>query len=175
MRLGDDAQLYTIEGIIASLVMVSTLLFIIESNSIVTPQAEKSVDMKLYQRAVDALTCLDWNENDTWSSIGPLKKYVANWDGSEANISNEVSPCMDGLDHDISSMMPPHVMYNLNFTYYNGTGKHSKMVISHGSPMDNSVTSTRIVTLNDGDELSSYWKNDALPLVVEVKLTCWYI
>ncbi|MDI6896745.1 MAG: hypothetical protein QMC99_05395 [Methanocella conradii] len=146
-----------------------------ESNSVVMPQVEKSVDMKLYQRAADALTCLDWNENDSWSSIGPIKEYVANWDGSEANLSSEVSPCMDGLDHDISSMMPPHVLYNLNLTYFNETDKHSKMVISHGKPSDNSVTSTCIVTLNEGDKLSHYWENEVLPLSVEVKLTCWYI
>ncbi|WP_174589800.1 DUF7288 family protein [Methanocella conradii] len=180
---GDKGQIYTMEGIVASVILLSVLLFIIQANSIVTPQTERSVDMKLYERASDTLTCMDRNDADStiWSTIGSLKSYVAGWNGS--TVTDGVQGNMTELDSVIRSMLPEHVQYSVSFIYYNGTyngmpgNRQECPVIVHGKPADNSVVSSRLVTLNEGDAVSDYWKNvnKCFPQVVEVKLTCWYL
>jgi len=173
----DKGQIYTMEGIVASVILLSVLLFIIQANSIVTPQTERSVDMKLYERASDTLTCMDRNDADStiWSTISSLKSYVALWNGS--TVADGVQGNLTGLDSDIRSMLPDHVQYSVSFIYYNGTGRQECPVIVHGKPADNSVASSRLVTLNEGDAVSDYWKNvnKCFPQLVEVKLTCWYL
>ncbi len=176
MRLHEDprGQIYTIEGIVASLILLSVLLFILQSNSIIVPQTERSIDMKLYERASDTMICLDWSSNDSWSPMAPLSEYVTEWDGTSTQASLAV------LDSDLASLLPKHVQYNVNFIYYDGSGdKKTTPVIVKGIPGDNSVVSTRLVTLNE-DEASDYWKNNVyttggFPHIVEVKLTCWYV
>jgi hypothetical protein len=178
MRLLEDhrGQIYTMEGIVASLILLSVLLFILQSNSIIVPQTERSIDMKLYEKASDALICLDWNSNESWSPMPSLATYVAAWDGAYITTGTGVRPGMATLDNNIATMLPDHVQYNLNFTYFNAAGKHDGQVIVHGVPGDNSVVSTRLVTLNQNDTVSSYWTtNNRFPQVVEVKLTCWYL
>lgn len=174
MRLPEDdrGQIYTMEGIVASLILLSVLLFILQSNSIIVPQTERSIDMKLYEKAGDALICLDRSNNDIWSAMAPLSTYVAEWDG----VSD-----MTGLDLDnyIASMLPDQVQYNLDLVYFDSTGsKQDKPVIVHGIPHDNSVVSTRLITINE-DEVSSYWRGaypaGSFPHVVQVKLICWYL
>ena len=172
----DRGQIYTMEGIVASFILLSVLLFILQSNSIIVPQTERSIDMKLYEKAGDTLITLDRSDNDSWSNILPLKTYVAGWNGSNATNGNGVQGNMTLLDSNISYMLPDNIMYNLDLIFYNSTGKHDSPVIVHGTPVDNSVVSTRFVTLNSEDVEPGYWKtNNRFPQVVEVKLTCWYL
>ncbi|WP_422656059.1 DUF7288 family protein [Methanocella sp.] len=179
MRLQDDSrgQIYTIEGIVASFILLSVLLFILQSNSIIVPQTERAIDMKLYEKASDTLVVLDRNDNDSWSTIQPLKTYVAGWNGAPGEAM------MTCLDNNISEkkMLPDQVEYNLIFVYNNSTALNSSTVIYHGIPTDNSVVATRLVTLNDNDIStgSSFWKTINAtrhqPETIEVKLICWYL
>ena len=80
-RRNDSGQLYTIEGIIASVVLLSVLLFVIQANSIIVPQTEKIADMKLQQKANDILTCVDISNGSqayvtNGSVSSDLKTYV---------------------------------------------------------------------------------------------------
>lgn len=175
MRSAKDGsgQIYTMEGIVASVILLSILLFIIESNSIITPQTEGSVDMKLYEKSVDTLTCLDRNDSDSWSMMPSLKTYVSIWNGPEATLQHN----MTGLSQNITSMLPADVLYNLEFIYNTSTCMNDSLVIYNGVPPDNSVTATRLVTLNNADANgSAFWKNmNRAPELVEVKITCWYL
>jgi len=180
MRLPEDrsGQIYTIEGLVASLILLSVLLFILQSNSIIVPQTERSIDMKLYEKAGDTLICLDRSNNDSWSEWQPLESYIAAWDGNYTLPPTGVQPNMISLDSDINSMLPDQVLYNLDFIYYDTTNtKIDRYVIYHGMPGDNSVVSSRFITLNQNDA-SSFWNttySGNFPHVVEVKLTCWYL
>ncbi len=178
----DKGQIYTMEGVTASLIILGVLLFIIQANSLVVPQTAKIVDMKLGETSNDILTCLDWSSNNSWSTTGSLESYVAGWDGSTSTYSNNIPDTgLLPLNSNITAMLSPGVQYNLEFFYINGTGEHDNIVILNGEPGDNSMVATRLVTLNSNDaSLSSYWRGDdtisaGLPQVVQVKITCWHL
>jgi hypothetical protein len=163
------------EGVIASLIILGVLLFIMEAHTISTPQTERSMDIKLYQRASDSLACLDWDTTNSWSTMGPLKSYIAGWDGTDASSGNEVPASMAELNNSLSQIIPGHIKYNVNVLYYNETGKHEGCLVYHGKPSDNSVVADRLVTLNSDDAVSDFWKDREFPMAVRVRLTCWYV
>jgi hypothetical protein len=181
---GDKGQIYTMEGIAASIIILGVLLFVIEANSLVVPQTGAVIDMKLSQTANDVLTTIDWNSVNYWSPINSLTSYVIDWDGNSASYMNSIpDPAFGVLDNNITSMLPDDVEYNLEFIYSlhyeNGTVKEfDQPVIFHGVAGDNSVVATRIVTINaDEAQSSPYWNSlsDTFPQVVEVKITCWHL
>lgn len=177
MRAFDDrGQIYTIEGFASALIMVGVLLFIFQSISIVTPQTEKSADMKLGQIASDTLICIDRTTEDYGSD---LKAAVAMWNGHAATHSDDVSPGepdIGSLDAQIRGMLSSDIAYRVELSYYDGSAMNITPVIIHGVPGDNSVVVTRLVTLNDDDRLSGFWTaNNRFPQVIEVRLTCWYL
>jgi hypothetical protein len=190
LRRDDSGQLYTIEGIIASAILLSVLLFVIQANSIVVPQTEKIADMKLQQHANDILTCIDISNGSQAYVINgnvssDLKTYVETWNGSQPNANSYIAsaemPKLWSLHQYINSSLPTDVHYSLTITYTNvssPTKITTKTLISEGQPVDNSVTATRIITLNYNDKLlSNFWKTDAnqYPKVIAVKITCWYV
>lgn len=188
-RRNDSGQLYTIEGIIASVVLLSVLLFVIQANSIIVPQTEKIADMKLQQKANDILTCVDISNGSqayvtNGSVSSDLKTFVEKWDFHEpvsGNIATLETTDLSGLDQYITANLPADVHYNLAISYNDvnsPTGITSKTLIKGGDPVDNSVTATRIITLNKGDKLlSDHWKIDPnpYPRTIAVKITCWYV
>jgi len=176
----DKGQIYTMEGVTASLIILGVLLFIIEANSLVVPQTANIINMKLGETSNDVLTSLDWNSSDSWSPTGSLEAYVAGWDGQTVTYSNNIPDVsLLALNSNITAMLPQDVQYNLGFVYVNSTGTHNSMVIINGEPGDNSMVATRLVTLNSNDtSLSQFWKSDSTiaagsPQVVQVKITCW--
>ena len=192
MISGDKGQIYTLEGLIAAGILIGLLIFIIQSVAIVTPQTERTLDMKLQQKASDTLICLDrFNETNT----SALKEYVIGWQGGVTQYQSspdEFNPLpADGsgnddeieyLDDSIGLYMTSDVLYNVDFYYYDNTiappGYTTKNIIKHGEPNDNSVMVHKLVTINEDDKIpaASFWKDyGRYPVVVEVRLTAWYI
>lgn len=194
MSSGDKGQIYTLEGLIAAGIMIGVLIFILQSVSIVTPQTESTMDMKLQQKASDILICLDrYNETNT----STLKVNVSGWQGRETQYlsspdefnplpldesGGDDDPEIEGMDKAIDLYMADDVLYNVDFYYYDKTiapeGYTIKHIIKHGEPNDNSVMVKKLVTINKVDNVpaSSFWAtNDRYPEVVEVRLTAWYI
>ena len=181
----DRGQLYTIEGIIASLILLGVLLFIIQANSLVVPQTEKISDMKLQQRANDILTFIEISNASP--SGNDLKTYVEKWNGGSADASNGGigvgESNLKGINDTINSMLLPYKHYTLSLSYNNTTLNTVTTVpiIEQYRPGDNSVVATRMITLYpDDSQLSDFWKTNGryangLPIVVEVKLVCWYL
>ena len=178
----DKGQIYTMEGVTASLIILGVLLFIIQANSLVVPQTAKIVDMKLGETSNDILTCLDWSSNNSWSTTGSLG-HMLQVGTAVLQLIRIIFPIpgLLPLNSNITAMLSPGVQYNLEFFYINGTGEHDNIVILNGEPGDNSMVATRLVTLNSNDaSLSSYWRGDdtisaGLPQVVQVKITCWHL
>ncbi|MDD1704464.1 MAG: hypothetical protein LUP97_04450 [Methanoregula sp.] len=75
-----DAQLYTIEGISAGLIMLLTAYIIVNSTSIYTPGDTHISDMQLEVTGSDALTMLNTAPNNS-VGLSPLRNYVGQNDG----------------------------------------------------------------------------------------------
>ena len=172
----DRGQIYTIEGFASALILVGVLYFIFQSISVVTPQTEMSADMKLSQIASDTLICVD---RITENYDSDLKNAIAMWEGHGTTYSERVSVDeteIMSLDAQIRSMLSSDIGYRVELVYYDGSAMVTTPVIIHGMPGDNSVVASRLVTVNENDEMSDFWTaNNRFPQVIEVQMTCWYL
>ena len=188
----ERGQLHTIEGLAAALLMISTVFFVTQGVTVITPQTGLSLDVQLKQSGADALTVLD--TEDPIDGI-LLKKYVAAWNGTEANITYPVPDSIDvnsdqfknaggnGLNDSLYEILPEDVVYNVDFVYMNGSFMNTSHVIMKGYPPDDSIAVSKLVTLhyNETDyELSeAYWNTTILgetdAKVVEVRLILWQV
>ncbi|WP_424357884.1 DUF7288 family protein [Methanocella sp. MCL-LM] len=178
-------QIYTLEGVIAAVVVVGLLIFIIQSISVVSPQTEMTSNMKLLQKASDTLICLDrLNETNT----SELKSTISGWNGTLADYETNLSLVemnISLLDEKIRYYLTPDgnysdIYYNVEIFYHNDTGDHRAPLIVHGKPGDNSVVASRLITINSNEKTSSFWAESiaeysSFPQVVEVRLISWYL
>jgi len=196
MKLIEDekGQLHTIEGLAAALLMISTLFFVTQGVTVITPQTGLSLDAQLKQSGADALMVLD-TEDPKDGFL--LKKYVAAWNGTKANITYPVPDSIDvysyyshfrsdgknDLNHSLYVLLPEDVVYNVDFVFWDNSDLNTSHVIMKGYPPDDSIAVSRLVTLHHNEtdyELSkAYWNNtltDATDAkVVEVRLILWQV
>jgi hypothetical protein len=192
--IDERGQLHTIEGLAAAVLMIATIFFVTQGVMVITPQTELSLDVQLKQLGSDALTILD--ADDPRDDI-LLKKYVAAWDGTEANITYPVPDSIvvnshqfgsDGkndLNHSLYLLLNQtqrDVLYNVDFVYKNGSSSNNDLNTSHvimkGYPPDNSIAVSRLVTLHRGDTIVSPQltvEEDLDLKVVEVRLILWWV
>ena len=189
----ERGQLHTIEGLAAALLMISTVFFVTQGVTVITPQTGLSLDVQLKQSGSDALVVLDTE----YQKDGILlKRYVAAWDGTEANVTYPVPKSIDvnssyfgnasgnGLNHTLSVLLPKDVVYNVDFVFWdkNDNFMNTSHVIMKGYPPDDSIAVSQLVTLHHNEykyKLSDYWK-DLIPdetdaKVVEVRLILWHV
>lgn len=179
----DHGQIYTLEGLVAAVLVIGLLVFITQSVSVVSPQTEMTTNMKLLQKTSDTLICLDrLNETNT----SELKSTISCWGGVPADYASNypVPPAeknISVLDEKIRDYLLPDenysdVNYNVEIFYHNNTGDHTMPLILHGKPGDNSVIASRLITINEGDYASSLWEDSSyFPQMIEVRLISWYI
>ena len=174
MKLLKDerGQLHTIEGLAAALLMISTVFFVTQGVTVITPQTGLSLDVQLKQSGADALMVLD--TEDRKDDI-LLKKYVAAWNGTEANITNPVPKSIDvnssyfgnasgnGLNHTLYVLLPEDVVYNVDFVYKNGSFMNTSHVIMKGFPPDDSIAVSQLVTLHQNETDYKLSENCYLP------------
>ncbi|AFV23739.1 hypothetical protein Mpsy_1532 [Methanolobus psychrophilus R15] len=172
--MNDKAQLHTLEGLAAALLMTLTILTITQSAMIITPQNELVMDVQLKQIASDALTVLDSAPEATIRN--DLTECIASWNMTEASLTvNNLGM----LDNELSYLLPD-ILYNVNIAYFDvGTQKLTdKKVIVNGAPTENAVVARRLVSLSNSTVSSSggAWgiADDEL-LIVEVRLTAWRV
>ncbi|WP_292463739.1 hypothetical protein [Methanolobus sp.] len=171
--MNDKAQLHTLEGLAAALLMTLTILTITQSAMIITPQNELVMDVQLKQIASDALTVLDSAPEATIRN--DLTECIASWDENEASLD---SNNLEMLDYELSYLLPD-ILYNVNIAYVNATTQLTdKKVIVNGAPTENAVVARRLVSLSNSTVSSSggEWNiaDDEL-LIVEVRLTAWRV
>ena len=192
MKLINDerGQLHTIEGLAAAVLMITTIYFVTQGVMVITPQTGLSLDVQLKQLGSDALMVLD--ADDPRDGI-LLKRYVAAWNGTEANITHPVpdsidvnshqfgSDGMNDLNHSLYLLLNQtqrDVLYNVDFVYKNGSFMNTSHVILKGFPPDDSIAVSRLVTLHSGDTIVSPQLNTVEDLdlkVVEVRLILWWV
>ncbi|MHC1575748.1 MAG: DUF7288 family protein [Methanosarcinaceae archaeon] len=169
--MNDQAQLHTLEGLGAAVLVTMTILIITQSTVVVTPQSEMFMQVDLKQTASDTLTILD---------VAPqiaiqhnLTECVASY-----NVSTEATLLggeLEILDEGLSAILAD-TMYNVDLAYMDNGNLTVKHVVINGMPTDNSVVARRLVTLYNSTVTNSggTWDiADGDLLVVEVRLTAW--
>ena len=174
--MNEEAQIHTLEGLFASSLIILTALMITKSSLIITPQSELAMDVQLKQMTDDALAVLDVAPETAIQSN--LTELVAGWDMIPATPQEN---SLKALDYEIRNQLTD-VIYNIDFAYVD---KNDNFNVTHaiinGAPIENSVVTTRLVTLyNSTVSLAGRNWNDwsAYPddvKVVEVRLIAWRV
>lgn len=170
--MNDKAQLHTLEGLAAALLMTLTVLTITQSTMIITPQNELTMDVQLKQMASDALAVLDMAPQTAIQDN--LTECIASWDMNEANLT---ANNLEILDKELSYLLP-ETYYNVNLAYLEGTDVKVRKVIVNGTPVENAVVARRLVSLSNStvSDCGGGWNvADNELLIVEVRLTAWRI
>lgn len=84
--VNNDAQLYTIEGIAAAVLMLVTVYLVISSTNLFTPGDSHITDMQLEQIGNDALAIMD--TPDDYTETSELSGYIAANDTSAKTAFN---------------------------------------------------------------------------------------
>lgn len=171
-----DGQAFTLEGIIAAVMVLTATYFLFHTSIIVSPLTGETSDAQLKQLGQDALRTLDnpgAKENDT------LQNALA-----KLNSSN--SP--DGLLNSLDKILPANVDYNLTVLYYNTTKDNisSYSIVNKSYTMD-TVSASRYIAIRNGEFVKDspfrYNQSEGVegsidkerPIVLEVKLILWRI
>jgi hypothetical protein len=170
--MDDKAQLHTLEGVGAAVLITMTLVIITQSATVMTPQHEMMLDVQLDQMAYDALTLLDMAPSSVISTN--LTECVAGWDTNESNIQNAG---LLSLDKQLSLMLSGY-MYNVDLAYVQNDTLIIKSAIVNGDPTEDAVTASRTVMLTNLSVAAAHgaWNiaSDEIK-VVEVRLTLWQV
>jgi hypothetical protein len=203
--LGSKGQIQTVEAITAAIILLSILALVVEATSVTPLTASftnQHIKLELQNMGMDALATLDETPVSITNGSVPsmLKESVVQWattyqydwytwTGTKyvsltdaKNRSNLHTPLGDTFSYLLKYY---GIAYNVEVRYTDRNGQilNAKM-IWNGNPSENSVTVSRIVTLNDNDNLpddglipdissptSQY--NSVLWNVVEVRVTMW--
>lgn len=80
-----DAQLYTIEGVAASILILTTVYLVLSTTTVLTPGETHIYDMQLEQLGNDVLAAMDlnqtWGEGSHKYPKSPLEQYIESDDG----------------------------------------------------------------------------------------------
>ena len=76
--VGDRGILYTIEGIAAGILMITTAYLIISTTAIITPGDTHITDMQMEQLGNDILAVMDMPRST--GSLSPLEEFIQNHD-----------------------------------------------------------------------------------------------
>ncbi|MCZ7355712.1 MAG: hypothetical protein O8C66_02965 [Candidatus Methanoperedens sp.] len=152
--------------------MVLTVALIAKSSVIVTPQSGLAMDVQLKQIAADTLAMLDMAPGTALQFN--LTELVAGWNMTEATPQ---SNSLLALDTEIDKQLNG-VIYNIDFAYAENGTLAVKHAIIHGAPVENSVVTTRLVTLYNSTVIQAggAWNVSSDDLkVVEVRLIAWRV
>jgi len=170
--MNEEAQIYTLEGFVAASLMILTVMMVIKSSLIITPQNELTMDVKLKQTADDAIAVIDMAPKTAFQFN--LTELVAGWDLKEYNFSNPQNNSLKTLENEMDTQLKD-ISYNIDVAYVENNTLTVKHAIIHGEPIDNSVVATRLVTLYNST-VTTAWKIPSNDLkVVEVRLIAWQV
>lgn len=173
MEMNDKAQLHTMEGLAAAILITTTLMMIINMSVIANPQSEMQIDVQMEREAVDALAVLDIPTPGVLSQN--LTEYIAAYNSSTpVNLSQSALPQLDAYLSDSLT----NTLYNVDIAYVNNESLIVAPVIIKGAPGENSIVTRRLVVLDNATVFAaggSWNLNDSEIKVVEVRLTTWKV
>jgi len=145
--VNSDGQLYTIEGVAASVLVLTTVYLVLSTTTVLTPGETHIYDMQLEQLGNDVLAVMDLNE--TWGVDDDnyprslLEQYIEDNDGAGfgthfLSLANQASLGDDDLK------------LNASITYRTATGIEMHYFYgSHGYNRERAVKVTRWVNVNN--------------------------
>ncbi|VVB86880.1 Uncharacterised protein [uncultured archaeon] len=195
--LDDQAQLHTLEGVAASMLILLVIIYAIDATSITPLTSSTSsvqVETELAFIGQDILNRLDYTEP---GEISNLKKDIIKWDGNQyqwsgtkyvedGNIGNNISN--DITDILNTSLISKGIAHKLEVSYLLNNNNISvsgpRTMIYAGVPSDNAVTVSRKIVLQDSDIVLFGDPNSTNPIydvypttilwnIVDVKLVLW--
>lgn len=199
----NEAQIFTLEGLGAAVLIMLALYFVLQSPTVSTPPVTQNLNFQLAQLGRDALVLMDRdipaNSSIANSSLAVnLKEYL-----KQVNKSNPRIPAQ--MRKELSAMLPSNTMFNVVLCYANLSGINvtdannvpsnlSLLVLNSDNttesmtnllPPRDSVTASRIVVIYDSElNNTSPFKVNAtetgtlperVPHVIEVRLELWYV
>ncbi len=187
----EKAQIHTLEGVAASLLMLLVIAYAIETTSVTGSNTNVHVENELRSLGHDILNVLDFAEPGDSSN---LKKDIAGWDGRQyiwsgtdyiekgsGNITNRI-PYLSGMLE--SALAKQGIAHNVEMVFLktnadNTTSPSILRIIYNGEPSHNAVIVSRKLVLHDTDNISiSSPVRDIDPStgmynIVEVRLVMW--
>lgn len=192
MIKNENAQLYTVEGIAASIMMLIVVIFVIKAaplSSSTSSSSNKDVEAQLEILGQDILTTLDFKPEDRLNSH--LKEFVVGWN----NITFSGNPCPVSPESSKytcnaiqEALGDDGIAYNLELKYEIPENVSTSSLLDqsavfwNGNPSDNAVIVYKRIVLHDDDPINSnspIQNIDNLTTnyfnIVMVRLTLWRI
>ena len=160
----DQGQIYTIEGVAAAILMVTTTYLVLSSTTILTPGETHIIDMQLEQLGYDALAVMDTPSG--YGSQSPLSVYIQTGNSTDFN-SN-----LTRLLNTRTELGTDTLAYNAT-VFYRNTGGSLQNYDFAGSQhyRENSVKVSRWVSISDrangiGDMRSGEYQTVLLEVLI---------
>ena len=162
MIKNNNAQLYTVEGIAAGILMLIVVIFVVKAaplSSSTSSSSNKDVEAQLEILGQDILTTLDFKPEDSLNSH--LKEFVMDWRdnitygnpcaGSPQSINYTCNVLQEALGDD-------GIAYNLELKYEIPADVSSNIiststVLKNGNPSDNAVIVSKRIILHHDDPI----------------------
>jgi hypothetical protein len=192
-------QAHTLEGIIASLILVSSLIFALQVTAVTPLSASTSSQHIENQQRATAEGVLAITDNN-----GSLETAILYWDQENGSFHGLAGDTFYTNDEEVGEFTLGQLLneqfgdrgiaFNVDLVYQTADGdRRVRQMVYRGAPSDNAVTATRTVTLYDDDELrfanetnsdttvkeaGSFFAQDSAPgasvyNVVRVEVTVW--
>lgn len=120
-----DAQLFTIEGLAAALIMILTVLFVVNSTSVYTQGDAHISDMQLEILGTDALRMMDVPESEGTDS--PLRTII------QEHQSETFNNRFLNYTNNRTLQGPDHIKYNASYTCRNTADDSISSIVLGGS------------------------------------------
>ncbi len=177
----EKAQVLTLEGLSAAMLIFIAIHFILQAPSVVVPLTGQHLNVQLEQYGKDILLAMDNADSENHS----LKSYIKSINKSDLKISEQ-------MKRDLSLALPNSVMYNVvlrsinlsDGSVFTITLKSNSSFITAIPPPRDSVTASHFLFIydNEFDSNSPFKANTGLEQptqnivhVIEVRLELWYI
>lgn len=151
----DRAQLHTLEGLTASIIIVLAIVYVFNSFAVVpnaSSATSENAESQMQSLANDVLTQANSNGN--------LKEAILNWSDRSFNETNSTyyyngrNPPGEFGDTLGKVLRDEGYSYNIVLVYGTPDGTESELtMVRHGTPSNNAVSAGTQVTLNNEDIL----------------------
>jgi len=175
-KFGRDckAQAFTLESIVAAMLLLLVAYFLFRSTLIIAPQSTQVVDVQLSQYAKDTLRVLDNPSSPTQDTLEYVLEHL-----NSSNFNTVVLPLINST----KECLPVDVNFSFVVYYYNfSTGSVEKISLTNTNPVSNTVTASRYIVIDSNDFVSdspfvsnSSYESSGYPVVLEVRLTLWQV
>jgi hypothetical protein len=156
--VGDGGQLYTIEGVAASLIMILTVFFVFNTTSVFTPGDAHISDMQMETLGNDALKMMD--TPPTLTNASPLATIIENQDDvvNGAQYRQQFKTMFLNYTNTRNLLSSDRIQFVANYTCRDcGISGCSVAPTGPTTTEDNAIISTRNITGGEHTVRATKW------------------